>query len=496
MHTRRTIREYLARTNPQGAFARVDSLYRSQIVYRRSLGRGLISDFVSKDAEGRIQPPLSAISHETAKDLERKVSKRLSDDLDAVIECCKRELEDYRLALACHSELRDAELGEAEEAQLRAFIGKGDRYRPSTHQLSQLVTLYLKIDAGIRPPLDTNAKTHYVHSKVLKKTICEALNIPPIVFLSALRIDAYPPTNVRVACALILQAKTRWNIGSVLDLSLEDVEVDKTPFWIQSYKTKTEDETPPVLVETHSEPAGLALLLLRDRLEILKCRGWVLPTETMLWISSKREKGSKKVVQVSNWSAALHRFQKKHNLPRFSFEQVRDQALTILSLTGGGPQIASEAAGHSSLSTITSYFQDVITDRLNAATNLEFQRRWEASIRLRYDSDSVAPGTRLLPIGDGASCVDPSTPPNDAWLEMGSCAGSHCHSGDGCPNRAIVINLDRVEEVKRTSTFYERNWQRLANGNPGAFTKDHLPAMLFNIALRATLKRGPYRHLI
>jgi hypothetical protein len=76
------------------------------------------------------------------------------------------------------------------------------------------------------------------------------------------------------------------------------------------------------------------------------------------------------------------------------------------------------------------------------------------------------------------------------------CTGKHCHIGDGCVNRRVVIDHDRLEEVIRMSFFYERNWRSLLAKNEQSFQRHHLPAFLFNVSLLGILKRGPYKHVV
>jgi len=60
----------------------------------------------------------------------------------------------------------------------------------------------------------------------------------------------------------------------------------------------------------------------------------------------------------------------------------------------------------------------------------------------------------------------------------------------------LEITADRIEEVARTKTYYEQNWNRLANENEVAFEQVHLPRMEFVFGLYGIIKRGPYRHLL
>jgi hypothetical protein len=197
---------------------------------------------------------------------------------------------------------------------------------------------------------------------------------------------------------------------------------------------------------------------------------------------------------VSNLSKGLSALREKYDLPKFTFEQIRVQKLTVVSLEKG-PVAAAEIAGHSFFGSIGGYIDHLLTRRVNSSINLEFQRRWEAEVLSHIRREHIK--DPLVPIGDGSSCVAPNSPPEPTWLHAGVCDGARCHSGgSGCPNRVLVVDADRVIEVRLTKEYYERNWQRLYASNPEAFSAVHLPRMEFNLYLHEHLKTGPYRHLL
>lgn len=496
--TRKEILDYLAVASPEVRFLRFEAIYATKLRTPQSPGRGLISDSILYANEEAL-PPVSALSHSTASELRLKTRQRLQSDLDRIAIACLRELDDYEIALRKFASLRAQHLKPkflAWATGLTPYASGGGRLkRLPQRTLESMAILFLKVDAGLMEA-PAFMREGYTFSDQVAPILCGKLEISPVPFENALRFDAHPPRTCLIACVLLLMIKTRWNVGAVMDLLSDSAKRATLPYEIQSIKSKTGDETPPVLIGEEDEGAVRAINFVERRLSLLKAREWVSKEERKLWLSPRREKGTGKTIQLSNLAQALLLFRLKHGLPRFSFEQVRDQALTIATLGRGGLAAGMESAGHSRLATLTSYVQGLITERLNAATNLEFQRRWDAAIRYRIESSSIEAGTRIVPIGDGASCVNPGVPPDESWLQLGACDAQKCHDGDGCPNRRLVINAHRVEEVVRTRQFYFGRWQQLASGNPQAFLRHHLPGMLFNLVLYEALKRGPYRHLI
>ena len=151
---------------------------------------------------------------------------------------------------------------------------------------------------------------------------------------------------------------------------------------------------------------------------------------------------------------------------------------------------------------MAAHYQDqLVMQRLNSSVNLEFQARIASSVAYRFDSSgwSDAEFDRmdlLYPIGDGTSCANPSKPPSDDQLDGETCSAKLCHQGGGCPQRRIVINEARIEEVLRTARFYNGHWKRLLDENEDAFHEHHMPSLALNFSLVRVLERGPYRHVV
>jgi len=354
-----------------------------------------------------------------------------------------------------------------------------------------LIAYYLQADGRPGTPFK---RVGNKGGAVLGLEFAHRMGIEPLDLQRCLRYRHYPHQTVLVGAILLIQIATAWNIGAVMELRKQDVRpLPEGGYMIQSIKTKTGDDTPIVLVEGHDNPGVRALRFALERLAGLVQRGWADVDEQCLWLSSESNFDKYRGMPISNLAKALETIRERYALPYFTFEMIRTQKLTLISVEQG-PIAAAETAGHSTFATIGVYIDHLITRRINSSVNLEFQRRWEVEVAATIEMKPL--GIPLMPTGDGASCSNPSMPSDDAWLSGGVCDGLHCHQGGGCPNRKLVIDRDRVEEAVLTRRYYDANWNRLYAENPHAFARVHVPRLEFNMYLVEYLKKSPYRHLI
>lgn len=422
--------------------------------------------------------------------------------INDITQACLKELDEYEAFLGNYYFIQNSEISKDELSWLKNFFRetrKGNPHRaPPLSHYDLIIKYYFKVESGIlpRPVVAPEFHAYYPHSNLLADRLCEMLNTPKRQFYHLICADIYPPSEVLVAVLLLLQIKTRWNISSVLELKSSNISGAGQKVQIQSIKSRTKDDTPVVLIEKEDTGTLRAISLLTRRLDLLKKRGRVDESEDRLWIGRRRDSQTKLPTQMSGWSALLKHFIKKYELPDFSPEQVRTHTLQILALSKGNPFAASEAAGHAEIGVVSRYLGDGIFDQLNDAVNLDFQRRWARTIK--YVAEGLEPTSQgnTIPIGDGSSCSAPANPPDEAWLKGGICEGKNCHLSDGCTNRRIQLDEDRIEEVVRTKKYYNDNWLRLMNKNIHEFKEIHLPNMIFNTILFGFIKIGPLRHLV
>lgn len=492
--TRRFIRRYLRTCGADPRLERLPSLYRTQLPVK-TRSRELISDILQPG-----KSPVGALPHASIAELKEKTTRLLEDDLARIRNACSQELARYQSAVSAIKTLRSVPFDEAKLSWLRSELEgpytKRRELLEGPHS-SEAIALMLQVAARLAPPLkpvDSNTRHAGSWAAVAK--------LKPIVdfgqnILQIANLEIAPPVITLTAAAVLLMSRTGWNFDSILALSASDIHSEPLACSLQSTKGKTGDATPIVILGRNDEDILRAVDFLLERLKLMQERGWVGEADTRLWLSS-RTILSGKPDQVANWRSGLDSLIARYGLPRFSFEQIRNQAISITVLGTGDLADGQLAAGHAQLTTTHRYVQGILLQRRNSAILLEFERRFDATVRYMIDPSSVPSEQKLVayPIGDGASCRKPDQPPDTTWLRHGLCAGRNCHDGGGCTNRLLLIDEARIKEVLHTRRFYLSQWRRMHAENPAAFEAHHLNAMLFNFALYGYMQRGPYRHLL
>jgi hypothetical protein len=487
---------YLLEVRPDGTLSRVRNSFKPK-PRAKGVPRALISDQVSLQNDAGLRAPVGALPHANPAELKTLTIARLQADMQRITDACLSELAAYERAGEVLDKLRRFSTEGRNIADSLKKKRKGNKRLEepmallSNKQRTALTAYYVDLDNA---PNASFERPSYLGSSFLEDELSGLMGIQPDHFLRCVRYRYYPHQPVLVAAIVLLQIHTAWNVSSVMELKASTIQkLGEGQYLIQSFKTKTSADTPPVLLEGDDNPGVIALRFALTRLQLLKMRGWVDKNEDMLWLSPRSNYDSSRGLPVSNLLKGLKTLIAKHSLPNFSFEQVRVQALTIVNLEKG-PIAAAEAAGHRDFGSIGGYIDHLVTRRTNSSISLEFEKRWEQEIAERNKRGRQP--RSLMPIGDGATCTDPERPPDESWLQAGVCNSEHCHSGNGCPNRTLVINQKRIAEVLLTNRYYEANWQRLYAGNPQAFAAIHMPRMEFNFYLYAYLQKSPYRSLL
>jgi hypothetical protein len=493
--------------------------YTSHTLSYESKSRMLISELPgSMGVQGSKRVPLAALRHENLSELQAQTSRLIDSDIRAIEQACMSALDVYETACAKLEDLRTTAIPPNRERQLRD-LARGQNINKKLARLDdceayELCTLYVQIAAGIKPPLDNSSSGALLGGRALAVRLCEITGYwEHTEFLAMARLDLEPPLEILVACALPIQLKTKWNRASVIELDASRITGQHPDYCLQSVKSKTQDHTPIVYLarpgktqENGSEDLGNDVYLgngdicaaraIRTLLEILQRRknvGSVDHTEVRLWLTARRGVFETPVA----FALPLTAFQDRFGLPRFSWEMVRSQALASVGVAKGGFRAAVEAAGHANPWTTVKYLDTVMLRNLNAANSLEFERRFDQAIKYRHDGRKRSrQADKSMPVGDGTTCRDPQSPPEAAWIAEGMCGGLNCHTGSGCKNNRIELDDCRIEEVARTKRYYESSSERLFEANPKAFSKYHLPSLIFNLSLYRAIEHGPYRHLL
>lgn len=452
-------------------------------------GRQLISDVVHHS-----RPILAALPHESLKDLYKSTAEILETDLEKVRQAALDVVANYDASIAELDRIEAIGFSFFDVVAMeRLFLdGSQEDYSWDIKSIEIYISIRLSIVQGKRPRV---AVLEYArlppsimeHAKFLSRVEKIEKN-----FVGWLKSREFPSKEVLLSCALIIQIKTGWNFSSVLDLSSESVDVKALPHRLQSVKTKVGDETPLVLIEKSDDDVLSVLSLLSTRSASMERLGI---RNSGIW-TGPRASADGVYKKLSSWR--LEYFCRKHDLPEFSPDMLRGQVIAVDSVNKGNFPLAQSKAGHSSPSTTFHYLNKNVIRNLNSANTFEFEKRFDATIRYFLDPNALTKDEKILsyPIGDGSSCAHPESPPTDDWLSSGLCTAKHCHEGEGCVNRRIEIDENRIEEVALTKNYYQSNWVRLFNDNPHSFEKTHLPNMMFAFALYGAISRGPYRHLI
>lgn len=494
IRTRALLKRYLKKMG-FAKIERVSVYFKSKLQLDRSQHRKLISDMPVKSGSD-VVPPLGALRHENIANLRRKTEEALLETLDKITNACVCVLDAADKQYAGVQTLLREPVDEVMLARLLAHALTG-RFDVKTRawvgmlDIREVAHAYLHIVLRCLPLNERATNLQILRQKEIDKYLCRRLDLARSSFVLFFQVGTL---RTLVACLLLIQRHTKWNVNSVLELNETFISAVEPPFEMHSLKKRTNTLTPVVLVEKGDSNVLRAIEYLRDRLRFMKQMKWLSEEENRFWLSAKSARAGKKIEPLIGWGSELINFCADFGLPKFSFEQMRVQTLALEAVQRGASS-AQGSAGHQSISTTGIYIDQLLLNRLNSAVNYEFQLRIESEVV--YVNDETQRGPILMfPVGDGSSCSNPSSPPFDEYLKQGACDGNRCHSDGGCENNTIRIDDLRVEEAVRTSLYYGANWKRLHENNVDAFVDRHLPNMIFNIALIEVLKRGPYGHLV
>ena len=495
---------YLTIVSLDKTLSRIRSQFKSKLT-KKSSGRALISQI----PDGQ-RHPIGATPHKTIEDYIQKRDEILKGDLNRIEGSAVGLLRRYELALLELERLKAQKIPEDSVSLLIAKMSDPSARRLDPLKLPKslqedLLALTVQVACGLRPnryssrSIDSREWIYPLHKSLVPILKGRLFDMPtPYSVAHLVNIRSAPPVEVLIACALVLQIHTKWNIAPVLRLNASDVAIVKFPHQLQSIKTKTGELTPRVFVDAKDESVVMVCRILHERMDALRASGVTVDEQSTIWASSRSISAEKKLTAVVGWSSGLRRFCDKYGLPDFSFEQVRVQALAALEVETGDIRDVQHEAGHALVGTSRDYVDRLMTRLMNEAIMLEFERRLDGTFRYMMDPKSVHESQRLIsyPLKDGTGCKSISAPPDDAWLVAGVCDQRNCNRDGGCLNRDLTVTESRMEEVVLMKNYYLNNWSRLWNENPDGFRVHHEPAMVFNMLFYGLLKKGPYRHLI
>jgi len=454
--------------------------------------------------------PIDAIPHEDVKDLRAKAVQLMETDIGAVKSACEHDLKFWA---AIREKLRGyAQTSITDEIyeEILDFINnrkasQRNLISPQDYSTETLLGAFGRFECDVRV---NRMKLGICFDADVRDSILNVLGIPEeemnglqLHHIAGLCINFHARELVAAFYALLCHSK--WNSDALRSLRRGNIEKHERQYKIQGFKNKTNDYTPPVLIEPGDGPAWMAMNLLLWNHDQLKSKGLIDENQQLMWFSWTRQQALPMTKCYTAFSRPKHALLSRHNVPWFSDEQVRNHNLTLTSLRKrDGIFDAQVDAGHAGLGTTEHYVDQFINQLLISSQNLEFQRRLDSTLRIELWGEQSDFVKRLrfqkfderlaLPVGDGTSCVDASNPPDIAWLAGEKCDGKHCHAGNGCKNNRISITQSRVEELWRFLGYYKKNWRRLLAENEDAFREFHAPAMLFALTFMDFLRGSQY----
>lgn len=463
----------------------------------RSESRALISD-LHDISDFNSNVPVGALAANTAKDLVNAVKTRTEYDLKRIRDACIADMSSAAALRKRAIVLRSVSMSQGLQSTIREALR-------NTHTAARDLTR-----EGVTPDQVLIGALKCIHAEGLATDKCwsDGYCIPFSEDVRAkfqesiagfkswrlLEIEYRACVEELFAAFHLLHTHVGWNWSSVMALQVDNIDLSTTgAVVLQSYKSKTDDDTPVASIDFSEPGVQMAVdLLLWNRSQLVKC-GFLDPADKVLWVTRPRQSNGQRAGYFHP-TTRLKTFIQRHALPNYSFDQVRTQYLFSLSLQKGGVEAARLKGGHASYGVTERYVGNIVQDRISSALNLEFSKRLEKEIRYLYrggkrNSTEIS---LLRPIGDGASCVNPAAAPPGRSKSLDSCSAEACHIEGGCPNRRIVIDDDRVEETLRLNRHFIENWHRLLQENPERFVAQVAPNMAFNAALLLALQRGPY----
>ncbi|MGF1832590.1 hypothetical protein [Photobacterium sanguinicancri] len=454
-------------------------------------------------------PPLEALPHGNIAELEAKALERVKAAIDEIRTACVTVFDQY--------DQIQAEVEALKEANLPVGIAEFDSLPPSASKTRAAIKAHKKKQLSNFKAEEVLAyRSQQLHTlfdvpqtvivlpehswmfmtNVLPKSRNNVGNDASSDYLLS---PWLLPKEVRIACVFVLMMKTYWNKKPIREINLLSLVAEKAEanqcspeaalasgLVLKGFKSKTDDDTPEVIIEPSDKLEMRVLHYLYHHANNL------LRLQAVNSIFDGYGQGCTSVFNDSGLTA----WQKAHNIPEFTLEQLRNQSAADFILTKADIDALCERLGHGKLKTTQGYVDELLAP-LDRAISLEFQRRFEASVIFQqegkqgvlarsFDPHHIDPNL-FIPLGDGTACSDP-TQIEDGLPGETICAGRTCHKGEGCPRNNIIINIEQTELLLRTHSYYISHFVQL-RADPEYFHEYSLPAMRFNYALVAYVRR-------
>lgn len=316
------------------------------------------------------------------------------------------------------------------------------------------------------------------------------------------------PNSVLTAIFLLLLSHTGWNPASVGELTTDGIiRLPTGGYSLQSYKSKTDDQTPVVEVPRHMSLLCKTIELLLWNYQQLGKLGLIdLKEEKRLWFGWQDDNFLTTIDILTE--SRLKAFCNRHELEIFQPSELRPLKAALTYIPQRDLEAVRVLLGHRDLRTSDDYLKNTLFFRLNEAMILEFQRRIETTITYVQGGESLVMNRSLfskhidrklflVPTGDGGACEDIFDGPNSGSREIGEpCEALACHKGTGCRHYRTVISETTLEMALRSLVYYRARWQSLFEQNRLAFSELHLPRIMYtHVLLKIVSERRPDLYL-
>lgn len=448
-----------------------------------------------------VPPTLGQIVHTDLRDLRRKAEIELQHRKSSIEQAATKEIEAYEAVFSLHNDLLADQPHKEASDELKDWItrDKGDDSRLPMCTPHQFAAVILKLIQDDSPPLDTNG---FPLCWRLPKSKLDWSQLPQVVAYRR-QISFWPwfyaqqrlPNAVLTAIFILLLSHTGWNPGSVGSLTVDGItKLSGGGYQLQSYKSKTDDQTPVSEVPRYLSHLCKAIDLLLWNYSQLVHLGLLDPVqEKRVWFGWQTNNFKTTIDVVSR--TRLASLCKRYGIEHFVVSELRPIRASLEYLPQRDIEAVRVLLGHADLITSENYLENTLFFRLNEAMMLEFQRRIEATLTYATGGEALliqrSLSTRhvdrsllLLPTGDGGACANFLDGPSlTRAAPEEPCAGLECHSGAGCKHYRLIVNATTLEMAMRTRLYYRSRWQRLYDTNPATFTEMHLPKLLYTYVL-------------
>ena len=464
--------------------------YKSKIGNLRSLPRKLLNDSAFESAAEH----LGAISHSSYQDLIEKSLAKLKSDLQTIIDACLAEINTFE-------RIRQHLLEASAKPTPKQYISYINRYlnkKATTsldHKNYESIPKEFKLSSYVIALAEKQcfrANCSW-RSYNLKDLLTEEIPFidPNINYRHIMALPHRLCTAELQAIFILILCRTGWNKNSLYntDLGMINKDTIKGHYEIQGYKGKTDDLTPPAFIRKSDKETYDAITKLLWNHQQLINFGYIPESEQRLWFAWTSD--SKPYTEQSvSVQASPRAFCSRHNIFNFSLEQIRTQVGNIAHCSLKSAQSTQILYGHMQLSTTGHYLDNLLNSKLSSSINLEFQRRLEKKITFNMKHTT---SSDLIAIGDGTLCTNPADHPFQDLIGTGMCDGDRCHAGDGCVNRRIFINEERLAELIKVRNFYQEHWKELYHENQMHFKITIAPKIIFYHALYEYISSSSHR---